>query len=127
MRAHLEVMIVCMLACGVVSAQQPADAPNAAEALLQSAKSSLADGKYQDAEAAFRKLAEMEPSNPRGMMGVVAVYLAQKKDDEAIALLQAESKKNPTRPEYHFNIGEVAQRQAAPAIGEELLTLETCQ
>ena len=108
MRAHLEVMIACVLACGIVSGQQPADAPNPAEALLQSGKASLAEGKYAEAEAAFRKAAELEPSNARGMMGVVSVYLAQKRNDEAIAVLQAESKKNPNRLEYRFNIGEVA-------------------
>ncbi len=128
MRAHLEIIVFCLLA-GVASGQQQADAPNPADALYQAAKADLAAGKYAEAEAAFRKVAEMDPSSVRGMMGVVEVYLGQKKNDEAMALLQEESKKNPNRLDIHLNIGEVALGAGKfdLAVSEFLLVLNRMQ
>jgi tetratricopeptide (TPR) repeat protein len=126
---HLEVLmtytLMVLLAVGVVRGQQLADAPNAGDALFQSGNDSLAAGKHQEAEKTFRKLAELEPSNGRGNKGVVAAYLAQKRYDEAITLLQAESKKYPTHLEYHADIGEVAlgSRKYDLAITEFLFVL----
>ncbi len=112
MPAHLKPMIACLLmlllAAGVVSGQEPVETPSAADALFESAKASLAEGKYQEAEASFRKVAEMEPTLGRGMRGVAGVYLAQKRNDEAITLLQEEAKKYPKSLDYRLNIGDIA-------------------
>ena len=67
MPAHLKLTITCvatvLLAAVVVRGQEQADAPSPAEALMQAAKASLADGKYEEAEAAFRPVASQVGCN----------------------------------------------------------------
>jgi tetratricopeptide (TPR) repeat protein len=43
---------------------------------------------------------------------IVGVFVAQKKYDEAIQLLQAAAKKDPVRLDYHLTIGNVAVQAA---------------
>jgi tetratricopeptide (TPR) repeat protein len=50
--------------------------------------------------------------------------MAQQRADDAIQLLQAEAKKNPTRLEYHLNIGNLAMRAARYELAiQEFLTV----
>ncbi len=59
-------------------------------------------------------------------MGIVRVYVAQTKYDEAIQLLQSEAKKDPARLDYHSTIGTVAVQAAKYdlALQEFLMDLE---
>jgi tetratricopeptide (TPR) repeat protein len=91
---------------------QQTPAPSPADTLFQSGFARLSQGKYQEAEEAFRKVYEMEPANSRGILAVAEVYVAQKKDDEALRLLQAEAGKNPARLDLHIGIGNVALHAA---------------
>src|SRR4051812_14992131 len=81
--------------------QEQARQPTPADTLFQSAVTQLSQGKYQEAEASFRKVTEMEPANSRGILGVAEVWVAQKKDEDALRLLQAEAAKYPDRPGVH--------------------------
>jgi tetratricopeptide (TPR) repeat protein len=96
----------------VLPGQQPSPATNPADTLFQSAMNQLSQGKYQDSEASFRKLADLEPTTSRGILGVAEVWAAQKKNEDALRLLQTEAEKYPARPELHFGIGNLALRTA---------------
>jgi tetratricopeptide (TPR) repeat protein len=100
--------------------------PTPADTIFQSAVTQLSQGKYPEAEASFRKLAELEPDNSRGILGIADVWVAQKKVDEGFHLLQEESAKYPARPELHFGIGNLALRTAKYdlAIAEFQLVLD---
>jgi thioredoxin-like negative regulator of GroEL len=74
--------------------EQPAPTPSPADTLFQSGFALLSQGKYQEAEETFRKVYAMDPVNSRGILGVAAVYLAQKKNEEALQLLQAEAERD---------------------------------
>jgi tetratricopeptide (TPR) repeat protein len=116
--------LAVILCCGVLRCQPPA--PNPADALFQSAVGQLSQGRYQEAEESFRKLAELEPTTSRGMLGIAEVWTAQKKEGDALRMLQAEAGKYPARPELHFGIGNLAMRTAQYdlAIAEFLLVLD---
>jgi tetratricopeptide (TPR) repeat protein len=101
-------LVLFALLNGVLHSQQ--SAPTSADGLFQSAMAQFSQGKYQDAEEAFRKLAELEPTTSRGILGVAEVWVAQKRDDEAIRLLQTEVGKHPDHPDLHFGIGNLALR-----------------
>ena len=113
------------LAAGGLNGQETAT-PTPADTLFQSAAAQLSQGKFQDAEESFRKLAEIEPTTSRGILGLADVWVAQKKPDDALRLLQGESVKYPTRPDLHFGIGNVALRTARYdlAIAEFQLVLD---
>ena len=95
---------------GSVLAGQQTPTPNSVDALFQSGRANLSQGKYQEAEEAFRKVSELEPGKARGAMALAQVYLVQKKNDEALQLLQAEASKRPAPPDLHVAIGAVALR-----------------
>ena len=105
------------LGSGFLAGQQ---VPNSADALFQAGVARFSEGKYKEAEEAFRKVYELEPGASRGILGVAEVYVAQKRDDEALRLLQAESEKSPARLDFHLAIGNVALHAAKLdlAIGE---------
>lgn len=95
-----------------LQAQDPPPASTAADFLFQTGVSALSAGKYHEAEINFRRLIELEPASSRGILGLAQVYLAQKKQDEALRLLQAESEKAPRNVELHFAIGNLALQSA---------------
>ncbi len=111
LRAVLGLLIAYAAIGSFLKGQQQAE-PNSGDALFQSGMASLSKGKHQEAEEAFRKLYAQEPANPRGILGVAEVYVAQNRNDDAIRLLQAEAEKNPTRLEYRMAIGNVALHAA---------------
>jgi tetratricopeptide (TPR) repeat protein len=84
--------------------------PSSTDTLFQLGVVNLADGKYKDAEDAFRKDYALEPANSRGLMGTVEVYMAQNKEDQGIQLLEQEMQKYPTRTDYHLALGNTAVR-----------------
>ena len=98
---------VFLLAFGAAVCAQES---SSADTLFQSGVARLSEGKYADAEEAFRKVSELEPGKARGAMALAQVYLVQKKNDEALQLLQAEASKRPAPPDLHVAIGAVAMR-----------------
>jgi tetratricopeptide (TPR) repeat protein len=84
--------------------------PGSAEPVFELGIVDLAEKKYKDAEATFRRAYELNPSSPRGLLGVVETYMAQDMTDKAIQLLQAECAKTPTRLDFHLALGDVAVR-----------------
>jgi len=110
MRFSVQTTLLAVLLIPALHSQPAAPAPTAADTLFQSGIAQLSQGKYQDAEASFRKLAEIEPTTSRGVLGIADVWLAQKKGDEAFRMLQDESAKNPTHGELHYGIANMALR-----------------
>jgi tetratricopeptide (TPR) repeat protein len=106
------VAILWSLHCGILKGQQPSPVGSSGDVLFQAAMAQLSQGKYVDAEASFRKLADLEPATSRGILGVAEVWVAQKKNEDALQLLQTEAAKYPNRLELHFGIGNVALRAA---------------
>lgn len=112
MAANLRLATLAVLVAFTLLKGQEAAAPESADGLFQTGTARLSEGKYKEAEEAFRKVYTLEPGNPRGIMGVAQVYLAQKKGDDALQLLRAEAKKNPASLDFHVAIGDVAMQDA---------------
>src|ERR1035437_6214031 len=109
--ARVAFAVLVPLATGFLQAQQPpAVAPGQADIFFQSGVANLAQKKYQQAEEAFRKAYEMDHSNVGALMGLVEVYTAQKKMDEALKLLHTEADKNPARLDIRLALGNVYVR-----------------
>ena len=84
--------------------------PNSGDVVFQLGVVDLADGKYKNALDEFRRSYQMNPTNIRGLQGMVEAYMAQGQVDQAIQLLEAESAKAPTRMDIRLDIGNVAVR-----------------
>jgi tetratricopeptide (TPR) repeat protein len=84
--------------------------PSSPDVLFQLGVVNLAEGKYKEAEDAFRRAYQLNPANSRGLMGVVETNMAQNKPDAALALLQAESDKAPARMDLLVAMGNTAVR-----------------
>jgi Flp pilus assembly protein TadD len=93
---------------GLLFGQQHSETAGSADAVFQRAMTQLAQGNYSDAEDSFRKLTDLEPTTSRGVLGIAEVWAAQKKNEDALRLLQTEAEKYPSRPELHFGIGNIA-------------------
>jgi tetratricopeptide (TPR) repeat protein len=112
MPAHLRLATIAVLAAfTLLKGQQPA-AQESADELFQTGAARLSEGKYKEAEEAFRKLYALEPGDPRGIAGIAHVYVAQKKGDEAIQLMQSEAKKHPGNLDYQMALGDLAMQTA---------------
>jgi tetratricopeptide (TPR) repeat protein len=70
----------------------------------------LSEKKYKEANDAFKRAYELNPANPRGLMGMVETAMAQDKQDVALTLLQAESAKAPNRLDIKLAMGNTAVR-----------------
>ena len=108
------ILLAILLVPGTLRSQPAAQAPTPADSLFQDGVAQLSQGKYPDAEASFRKLSELEPTTSRGILGLADVWLAQKKGEDALRMLQEESSKNPTRGDLHFGIANAALRTGSP-------------
>jgi tetratricopeptide (TPR) repeat protein len=84
--------------------------PNSPDVLFQLGVTDLAENKFKDAEEAFHKAYQLNPANSRGLMGVVETDMAQNKPDQALALLQSESEKQPNRLDLQLALGNTAVR-----------------
>jgi tetratricopeptide (TPR) repeat protein len=69
--------------------------PNDPEVEMQLAVMKLHEGRFQEAEEHFRKLAAQHQGDPRAMNGLVESLTAGNQPDRAIAVLQEELKKTP--------------------------------
>ena len=94
--------------------------PASTEVMYQIGLLDLAEKKYKDAEDSFRHAYQLNPTNTRGLMGLIETYMAQNKTDQAVQVLQAESAKAPLRMDFHIALGNVAARTGRydTAIGE---------
>jgi tetratricopeptide (TPR) repeat protein len=104
-------VLIGLVAFAILKGQQPA-APESVDELFRAGAARLSEGKYKEAEEAYRKAYALEPGNPRGIMGVAQVYVAQKKGDEAIEILRAEAKKSPGNLDFPMAIGSIAMETA---------------
>jgi tetratricopeptide (TPR) repeat protein len=87
--------------------------PNLPDVYFQLGVVDLAESKFKDAEGSFRKSYDLNPANPRGLIGIVETDMAQNKSEDALALLQAEADKAPNRLEIR-----VALAQTATSVGK---------
>ncbi len=123
-RWQFKVFAALLLTTGMLGGQQTA---TPADTLFQSAAAQFSQGNFHDAEESFRRLSEIEPTNSRGILGLAEAWVAQKKPDAALRLLQAEADKYPNRADLHFGIGNLALRTARYdlAIAEFQIVLES--
>ena len=106
--------ILAPLATGFLRAQSPpaATTPRHAEAEAQFGlgTDSLAIHRYTDAEQAFRRAYEIDPTYTWALTGLVEVYLLEQRPDYAIRVLQVEIAKNPGRRDLHLALGNLLVR-----------------
>jgi len=94
--------------------------PGSADVVFQLGVVDLVEQRYKDAEDAFRRSYQLNPANSRGLMGVVETYMAQNKTEKteaALALLQAEVNKAPTRMDFQLALGNTAVRAGKYDLG----------
>ena len=65
-------------------------------------------GRYQEAEDLFWQLYQLEPGG--AVLGLSEVYMAEKRQDEAIRLLAAELEKDPRSTELRMGLGNLFVR-----------------
>ena len=96
--------------------------PNSPDVFFQLGVVNLAESKFKDAEASFRKSYLLNPANSRGLLGVVETDMAQNKTEEALQLLQSEADKAPNRLEFRVTLAKAALR-----VGKYDLAIAECQ
>jgi tetratricopeptide (TPR) repeat protein len=84
--------------------------PNSPDALFQRGAVSLMERQFKEARADFQRCYELNPANARGLLGVVETDLADKRPDQAMALLEGESAKAPKRLDLQEALGNTAAR-----------------
>jgi tetratricopeptide (TPR) repeat protein len=89
-------------------AEMQKGAPNSPDIYYQLGLIDLAEKKYAESEADFRRSYELNPANSRGLMGVVETYFAQHRPDEAINMLQAEAAKAPKRVDLRLAVASAS-------------------
>ncbi len=70
----------------------------------------LDEGRYPEAEAAFRKVITIEPQYARGIAGLAQVYMRRGQTDEAIRMLQEEVDRHPGRADFQDALAEMLLR-----------------
>jgi Flp pilus assembly protein TadD len=120
---------VLILGTSLALAAQESSQLTSKDLLFQKGARSLTEKKFSEAEDLFRRLAEAEPENLRGVMGLAEALAAQHKDDDAIRLVQATSDKYPDRPDLHVVTGNLAIHAGRPdlAIAEYQRGLDLAQ
>jgi tetratricopeptide (TPR) repeat protein len=83
-------------------------APNSPDIYYQLGLIDLAEKKYKEAETDFRRSYDLNPTNSRGLMGVVETYVAQHRPDDALKMLQAEEVKAPKRVDFRLAVASAA-------------------
>jgi len=87
-----------------------AKSPNSPDVLFQLGVVNLAEGRYKDATEAFQRTYQLNPTNSRGLMGVVETDMAENKPDEAIKTLETEAAKAPNRLDVQLALGNTESR-----------------
>jgi tetratricopeptide (TPR) repeat protein len=84
--------------------------PGSPDVYFQVGNAALAEGKAKEAEAAFQRAYELNPTNSRSLLGVVEAEIQQGQSEKAMSLLQNESKKAPNRLDLLLLMGATAKR-----------------
>ena len=84
--------------------------PNSPDVVYQLGGVSLIEKKYKEADEEFRRTYELNPSNIRGMTGLVESDLEQNKSDAAIQTLKEELARNPERNDMKLLLADVEVR-----------------
>ncbi|HVV71870.1 MAG TPA: tetratricopeptide repeat protein, partial [Verrucomicrobiae bacterium] len=84
--------------------------PNSPDATFQLGTVNLLEHNYKQAEEAFRKSYQLSPANPRGLMGVVEIYMAQDKPDQALKILSDEAERFPNRLDIRLALANTSVR-----------------
>jgi tetratricopeptide (TPR) repeat protein len=128
---RLAVLFACAVVGGSLMAQDKPAAVQPAESNARYLKgvNLFQQGKYTEAEQAFREALELNPKNTQALMGQVEVMVADKRPQEAVELLQGEVTKYPERIDLRMALGNAAVRAeqydaALPAYQEVLPRLK---
>jgi tetratricopeptide (TPR) repeat protein len=84
--------------------------PDSAAILFQVGSAYLERKEFGAAEEAFGRMHQVAPADPRGLIGMKEVYLAENKPDKAIQALQAELRQHPGRMDYRMVLANTAER-----------------
>ena len=82
--------------------------PNSPDVLLELGQLDVQEKKLPEAMEIFRRSYQLNPGDTRSLVSIVQVYLLQGKGDEAVAMLQGESAKAPTRGDIKMLLGSAA-------------------
>jgi tetratricopeptide (TPR) repeat protein len=85
--------------------------PSTPDVYFQAGIGALTEGKPKDAEADFMRAYELNPANPRSLLGVVDSEIQEGEPEKAMAFLQREAVKSPNRLDIPVLMGTTAQRQ----------------
>ena len=129
--ALLALAVILPLSTGFLRGQAPRTLPSSNDALFRAAEDCLGQGRYQEAEALFRQLYQLEPGQSRAVVGLSEVYKHEGGYDDAVRFVQAESDKNPASTVLRMLLGDllvfsgqddkaVAEFQRALDIGRNL-------
>lgn len=84
--------------------------PPSANGLLQLGELNLEEGKFPEAEDAFRRAWRLNPADVRALTGIADSDMDRKMPDKAIAFLQEEADKAPNRADLRVALGGTAMR-----------------
>jgi tetratricopeptide (TPR) repeat protein len=85
--------------------------PSSPDVYYQAGVSALTHGNVKEAEASFMRAYELNPANPRALLGVTEADIMAGKPDAAMALLETEAKKAPNRLDIVMLMGTTAVRE----------------
>jgi beta-lactamase regulating signal transducer with metallopeptidase domain/Flp pilus assembly protein TadD len=104
---------VVPLTTGFLRAQSgapPAPPTSEANKTYRNGLGFLDEGRYPEAEAAFRKVIAIEPQYARGIAGLAQVYLRRGQTDEAVRMVQEEADRHPGRSDFQDALAETLLR-----------------
>jgi tetratricopeptide (TPR) repeat protein len=87
------------------------EADSAYPDLYRRALAHAESGEYEEAEALYRNLTELEPENPNGFIGLASALIAQGRYDDAAAAYERALEISPNAVEAHIGLGSVAALQ----------------
>jgi tetratricopeptide (TPR) repeat protein len=87
-----------------------AASPQDAEALYQLGDVEQSVGNAKGAEVYYRKAYETNPANPRGLLALAQLAIAQEQPERALRVIQAEIRKSPERLDLRLALVSTAQR-----------------
>jgi tetratricopeptide (TPR) repeat protein len=80
------------------------------DALIHSATVSLLQKHYPEAETAYRRAYDLDPSDPRGLTGMAEVHFAKNEPDKALQTIASEAEKYPQRTDLRRALGAIEIR-----------------
>jgi tetratricopeptide (TPR) repeat protein len=83
---------------------------NSAAILFQVGSAYLGRKQFGPAEEVFRKMYQLDPADPRGLIGMKEVYMAENEPDKATEALQSELRQHPARIDYRMVLANTAER-----------------